>query len=116
MKWLKKMAIDFAAGYAKKYVSIENILNWASLGLTTLLRKVTENKDTDKIERICTSCELYGAVLAEITKSAKDGTVTAEEMASILVKLQEATNIATITDDKISKLIDKSAKALKERI
>lgn len=116
MNWLKKMAINFAASYAKKFLTVENILNWTSIGLTTLLKKAAENKNSDKIERVCTACELYGAVLAEVAKAAKDGTVTAEEMSSILVKLQEATSVATLTDEKLAALVDKAVDALKEKI
>ena len=116
MNWLKKMAIDFAANYAKKFLTVENILNWTSLGLTTLLKKVASDKDEDKVKRICTACELYGAVLTEVAKSAKDGEITAEEMSSILTKLQDATSVATLTDAKLVALIDKAVAALKEKL
>lgn len=114
MNWLKKMAIDFAAGYAKKFLTVENILNWCSLGLTTLLKKVSDGKDEETVNRICAACELYGAVLTEVAKSAKDGEITAMEMASILATLQDATSVATLTDEKLAALIDKAVAALKE--
>ena len=116
MNWLKKMAIDFAANYAKKFLTVENILNWCSLGLTTLLRKIASDKDEDKVKRVCVACELYGAVLTEIAKSAKDGEITATEMAEILTKLQDATSVATLTDEKLAALIDKAVAALKEKL
>ena len=116
MKWLKKMAIDFAADYAKKFLTVGNILNWTSLGLTTLLKKLAADREAEKLARICTACELYGAVLTEVAKSAKDGEITTEETASILAKLQDATNTADITDAKLATLVDKATAALKEKI
>lgn len=116
MNWLKKMAIDFAANYAKKFLTVENILNWCSLGLTTLLKKVSSNRDEDMVRRVCVACELYGAVLTEVAKSAKDGEITAAEMSSILTKLQDATSVATLTDEKLAALIDRAVAALKEKV
>lgn len=116
MKWLKKMAIDFAADYAKKFLKVANILNWTSLGLTTLLQKAAAERNPERTAKICTACELYGAVLIEVAKSAKDGEITAEETAAILAKLQDATNTADITDAKLAALVDKATAALKERI
>lgn len=116
MKWLKKMAIDFAADYAKKYLTVENILNWCSELITAVLKKAASSKNPELVEKVCTACELYGAVFTEVAKSAKDGTVTAEEMVSILTKLQDATSVASVTDDKIGDVIDKAVDALKEKV
>lgn len=116
MNWLKKIAINFAADYAKKFLTVENILNWCAAGLNTVLKKIASEKDPALVEKVCVTCELYGAVLTEIAKSAKDGEVTAEEMASILTKLQDATSAATLTDGRLAQLVDKGVEALKERL
>ncbi len=116
MKWLKKMAIDFAADYAKKYLTVENILNWCSELITAVLKKASSSKNPELVEKVCVACELYGAVFTEVAKSAKDGEVTAEEVSSILVTLQDATSVATVTDAKIAEVIGKAADALKEKV
>lgn len=116
MNWLKKIALNFVADYAKSHITVANLQSWVATGITTLLRKAESEKSKELTTRICIACEQYGAVVSEVGKAAKDGTVTDEEVQVIQAKLQDATATTVLTDEKIAELVDKIVDTIKERL
>ena len=116
MNWLKKIALNFVADYAKSHLTVANLQQWIAAGITALLQKAVTEKSQELTARICTACEQYGAVVSEVSKAAKDGTVTASEVQTILAKLQDATATTALTDEKIAELVDKFVAQIKERL
>lgn len=114
--WVKKIAVKYAADYAKEYAKVENINKLVSTNTNALLEKVIAGKDAAELAKVATTCENVAKICAKVSADIKDGKITQEEAAGVVYSIHDAFSDSPLTDEKLGKMIDDFAATIISKI
>lgn len=115
-KSIKKWFVDLALGYAKDFITVDQLCEWTVDAVNLLIKKATKDIDPEKMATTCRVCSQVSMLCGTLSTALGDRVISPDEAKKILDDIRDIFDISDLTDEKIAGMLDKLGEEIKSRI